>query len=137
MKFPDWLPVYGDLKYRGDSPMESVEQITFFAKLRRLYPDTYGLTAIHPRNEGKRHHGQTLKQKLEGMSPGASDIVIPGSPSFVCELKRQNHVKSTWQKGQIDYLAACRKQGAFVCVALGHDAAWEAFEEWQKKYGIE
>ena len=70
------------------------------------------------------------KYKAEGMSPGASDIVIPGNPSFVCEMKRQNHTISSWQKGQIEYLEAAAKAGAFACVALGAAAAWEAFEQW-------
>lgn len=119
------------MTYRDSKcPSESLEQITFFARLRREYPDTYGLIAIHPRNEGKRSHAQVMIQKSEGMTPGAADIVIPGAPAFVCELKRRDHTKSQWQDGQIEYLEASKKAGAFVCVALGCDAAWLAFQEW-------
>ena|SRR5690554_2971314 len=130
MKIPDWLPYYGDMSYRGKCPPESAEQITFFNKLRREYPNSYGLIAIHPRNEGKRTHQQTTRQKAEGMTPGAADIVIPGAPAFVCELKRKDHTKSTWQKDQLPYLMAAKEQGAFVCVAFGWEAAWEALQEW-------
>lgn len=130
MKFPEWLAVRGDVSFRGECPSEAVEQVTFFARLRRQYPDTWGRLAIHPRNEGKRDYRQTAKQKAEGMTPGASDIVIPGSPSFVCELKRQDHTKCRWEHGQAEYLAAAQNAGAFACVALGCDAAWEAFHEW-------
>jgi len=130
MKIPDWLPAYGDMTYRGDCPSESAEQITFFGKLRKAYPDTYGRLALHPRNEGKRSHRQTTRHKAEGMSTGASDIVIPGSPSFVCEMKRQDHTQSAWQAGQKEYLLAAHEAGAFACVALGWEAAWQAFEEW-------
>ena len=126
--------MYGSMDYRDSRcPSEALEQVTFFAKLRREYPDSYGLTAIHPRNEGKRSHAQTMIQKSEGMTPGAADIVIPGCPAFVCELKRRDHTKSRWQDGQVEYLEAAQKAGAFVCVALGCDAAWEAFGEWIKK----
>ena len=75
------------------------------------------------------------KHKAEGMSPGAADVVIPGAPSFVCEMKRRNHTLSTWQPGQIAYLEAAAKAGAFACVALGAEAAWGAFEEWLGEMG--
>lgn len=131
MKFTDTLNLYGDPSYRGACPKESVEQITFFNHLRMQYPKTYGLIALHPRNEGERHHAQTIRQKAEGLTPGASDIIIPGSPSFVCEIKRRDHTKSQWQDGQIAYLEACQAAGAFVCIALGYGAAWAAFEDWR------
>jgi len=133
MKFNDNIPVYGDKSFRGECPSESAEQVTFFSRLRREYPDTWGLIAIHPRNEGVRHHAQTMRQKSEGMTPGAADIVIPGAPAFVCELKRRDHTKSRWQDGQVEYLEAAQKAGAFVCVALGCDAAWQASVEWIEK----
>lgn len=131
MKFDkEWLRVYGDKSYRGDCPTEAAEQVTFFARLRREYPDTWGRLAIHPRNEGRRSWQQTVRHKAEGMTPGASDIIIPGSPSFVCELKRRDPTRSRWEDGQLEYLEAAQHGGAFVCVALGVDAAWAAFMEW-------
>jgi hypothetical protein len=134
MKFPATIPVYGDTAFRGACPPEHVEQASFFARLRREYPDSYGLIALHPRNEGLVIDGQfqaVIKRQLEGMAKGASDIVIPGNPSFVCELKRQDHTLSKWQDGQIAYLEAAASAGAFVCVALGAAAAWDAFEMWR------
>lgn len=131
MKFPDWLKLYGDIDYRNKKcPVESAEQITFFNEIRRLYPDSYGLIALHPRNEGKRTQNQVMRQKAEGMTAGAADIVIPGNPAFVCELKRQDHTQSHWEDGQQDYLKVAQNAGAFVCVALGHKAAIEAFNVW-------
>jgi hypothetical protein len=130
MRFPEWLPVYGDQEYRNKKcPVESAEQITFFNTLRRDYPEL-GRIAIHPRNEGKRTANQAQRQKAEGMTPGASDIIIPGSPAFVCELKRQDHTLSAWEPNQLEYLATAQTMGAFVCVALGHKAALEALEVW-------
>lgn len=130
MKIPKWLPVYGDMDYRNKKcPQESAEQITFFNTLRREYPEL-GLIALHPRNEGNRTHQQAAREKAEGMTAGASDIIIPGSPAFVCELKRQDHTCSRWQDGQLEYLEAAKNNGAFVCVALGHKAALEALQEW-------
>lgn len=131
MLFPEWLNVFGDTDYRNKKcPVESAEQITFFNELRRLYPDSYGLIAIHPRNEGKRTQNQVMRQKAEGMTAGAADIVIPGSPSFICELKRQDHAMSHWEDNQLEYLKAAQDAGAFVCVALGYKAAMEAFNKW-------
>jgi hypothetical protein len=134
MKFPANIPVYGDQSFRGKCHLEHVEQASFFSKLRREYPDTWGRIAIHPRNEGLLINGQfqgVVKHQIEGMAKGAADIVIPGAPSFICELKRQNHTLSKWQEGQIPYLEAAQDAGAFTCVALGAAAAWSAFEEWE------
>ena len=133
MKLPASIPVYGDQTYRGDCPPEHVEQASFFAKLRREYPDSYGLIALHPRNEGLAVKGQfqaLQKERIEGMAKGAADIIIPGKRAFVCELKRQDHTKSKWQKGQVEYLEAAANAGAFACVALGAAAAWDAFNDW-------
>lgn len=128
------VPIFGDVSFRGDCPQEVMEQITFFSRLRREYPETWGALAIHPRNEQQLRGGQhraMIKQLAEGMTPGAADIVIPAKVSFVCELKRRDHTKSRWQTGQKEYLAAAHKAGAFACVALGCDAAWEALEAWR------
>lgn len=139
MKFPDWLPVYGDINFRGDCPSESLEQMSFFNRLRKEYHDTFGAIAIHPRNEGLKEKGQfstVIKHKAEGMTKGASDVIIPGVRSFVCEIKRRDHTKSKWQDGQLEYLLASKRMGAMACVALGGAAAWDAFEQWRaENYG--
>ncbi len=128
------FPVFGNDSFRGACPQETVEQISFFSRLRREYPYSYGLIAIHPRNEGLKKGGQfsaVIKHSAEGMAAGSADIIIPGRPSFVCELKRCDHTKSKWQDGQIAYLTAAKDAGAFACVALGAQGAWEAFEAWR------
>lgn len=127
MKFLNEIKVYGDQSYRGPCPSENVEQVTFFNRIRKL---DVGLIAIHPKNEGKRTRYQMDADKAKGLTPGASDIIIPGNPAFVCELKRRDHTKSKWQPGQQQYLITARDHGAFVCVALGADAAMEALKEW-------
>jgi len=133
MKFPEWLKVYGDTGFRGSCPQEAAEQIAFFGLIRRDFPD-FGGIAIHPKNEARRK-GKDFralqKDKALGLTPGASDIIIPGSPSFVCEMKRKDHTKSAWQDGQLSYLELCKDNGAFVCAALGYEAAMEAFKEWK------
>ncbi len=126
MKFNPDIPVYGDVDFRGKCPTESAEQITFFNKIRKVEP-----CATHIRNEGKKTYQQVARQKAEGMTKGASDIIIPGSPAFVCELKRKDHTKSRWQDGQIEYLLNAKKNGAFVCVALGWQSAMQAYKEWR------
>lgn len=134
MKFPDGIRVFGDTAFRGKCPLEHVEQASFFNRLRKEHPDSWGLLALHPRNEGLKEGGQfstVLKHKAEGMTPGASDVVIPGRVSFVCEIKRTDHTLSSWQPGQVAYLLAAQDAGAFACVALGAGGAWSAFEEWR------
>lgn len=135
MKFPDWLPVYGCKEYRGPCHKEGAEQVTFFQQLRREYPDSWGVLAIHPKNEAKRRGGQfqqLARDKAMGLSTGASDIIIPGTPAFVCEMKRKDHTQSKWEPEQLPYLEAAHKAGAFACVALGWEGARMAFEEWLK-----
>ena len=135
MKFHSDIPVFGNKEFRGECPSEAAEAVTFFAKLRREYPDSYGKIATHIRNEGLRTFYQATKQKSEGMVKGAPDIIIPASVAFVCELKRQDHTKSKWQDGQQEYLLEANKHGAFVCIGLGYVGAYEAFIYWKdKKY---
>ena len=133
MKFPPWLPVYGDQSFRGKCPKEDLEQVSIINRIRREYPDSWGRLVLHPRNEGLKQGGQfstVLKHKAEGMAVGAADVVIPATPSFVCEVKRCDHTLSHWQEGQQEYLQAAQTAGAFACVALGAVGAWEAFEAW-------
>jgi hypothetical protein len=130
---PNGIRVYGDVDFRGKCPKEDQEQVTFFNRLRREYPDTWGRLALHPRNEGLKiggHIRAVAKHRAEGMTPGASDIIIPARMSFVCEMKRRDRTLCQWQDGQIEYLSAAHCAGAFACVALGYDAAWQAFEDW-------
>lgn len=134
MLFPKWLRVFGDVKYRGRCPSESIEQTTFFGWIRDEYPTSYGRIALHVRNEGKRTHLESMRQKAEGLTAGAPDIIIP--PGFLCELKREDHTKSQWQNGQLEYLESAHDAGAYVCVALGYKAAIHAFLEYKKKPGI-
>lgn len=125
--------VYGDTSFRGACPKETAEQVTFFSQLRREYPDSWGALALHPRNEQQLRGGQhraLIRHKAEGMTPGASDVIIPARVSFVCEIKRQDHTKSRWQPGQVEYLTAAQEAGAFACVALGWRGAWDALQDW-------
>ena len=133
MKFPELIPVYGDKEYRNKKcPSESQEQVTFFAEVRNKYPNTFGKIAYHQRSEGQKTYGQARWQKAEGQTTGASDIIIPGKPSFLCELKRQDHTLCKLSKEQEEYLVIARDYGSFVCIALGWEAAYEAFDHWRK-----
>lgn len=133
MIFPEWLKVYGDQSYRGPCAQESVEQVSIINQIRLAYPETYGRIATHIRNEGKRTFHQAVRHKADGLIKGAPDLIIPGRVTFICEIKRRNHTMSRWQDGQLEYLEAAQKAGAWVCVALGAEAAWQAFEDWMKE----
>lgn len=133
MKFPGWLPVYGDQNYRGPCPLEAAEQATLINWLRRTYPDSVGRLVVHAANAGKRSHRQAAHAISQGLTRGAPDIIIPGKPTLLLEIKRQDHTQSRWQPGQLDYLQAAQRLGAYVCVALGHAAAIEATLEWLRR----
>lgn len=115
-----------DSGYRGNCPLENMEQITAINAIRELYP-----TVIHPRNEGKRSFKKALWEKAEGLTAGASDIIIPGNPSFVCELKRKDKTKTSLSDDQVDYLNNSLELGCFCCVAYGWEQVIEALKEWQ------
>lgn len=135
MKIPEKIPVVGDPDYRGDCPSERLEQVTFFAEIRRRYPELYGRIALHPRNEGKRTKYAASRDAMEGLSVGAPDIIIPGRVTWCCELKRQDRTKSRLSKTQLEWLTAAQQAGAVVCVALGWEAAMAAFEEHLNEHG--
>lgn len=76
-------------------------------------------------------------EKSQGMTPGASDIIIPGgrgAGTFVCELKRRDRTKGDLRDEQEKFLLAALDAGAFACIALGVDGAWGAFQEWLSKH---
>lgn len=133
MKIPNWLKTYGDTSYRGGCALEDAELMTFFNELNRLHPQL-ALVAIHPDNEGLvfgTGFNNHTRQKAKGaIKKGAADIIIVGYPTFVCELKRRDHTKCRWQDGQLEFLEASQKLGAFVCVALGYEAALNAVNDW-------
>lgn len=129
----DGVTVFGDVTFRGKCPKEQAEQVTFFNQIRQAYPDSWGILAYHPRNEGLKIGGQisaVQMHRAEGMTKGAVDIIIPARVAFVCELKRRDHTQSAWQDGQLAYLQAAERAGAFACVALGWEAAWQALGVW-------
>lgn len=116
----------------GKHPSEAAEMTTFFGQLKKLHPEIHSL-AIHIRNEGKRDHNQTAVIKMQGgFVKGAPDIVIVGSPTFLCEMKSRSK-KSKVKPEQMKFLENADKQGAFCCVAYGYLAALQAVEEWIKE----
>lgn len=132
MIFPEGIPVFGDKAFRDKKcPKETLEQVTFVRRIRDRYPDSFGALIFHVKNEGKRTWEQVARDKAEGMTTGAVDIVIPGGQSFLCELKRRDHTLSKIHEEQVKYLNAGQASGAFACIALGADAAIDAFECWR------
>jgi len=129
MKIPPCIPVYGK-PIKGCKIPEAAHMATFFNILRRDYPE-YAKIALHVRNERQRTKYQIDKEKAQGgFVTGASDIIILGCPSFVCELKSQSP-RAKISDEQIDFLIAAQNNGAFVCIALGYEAAINAFLEWK------
>jgi len=134
MKLPENIHVFGDLAYRNKKcPPEAAEQVAFIQFIRLKYPNSYGKVITHIRNEGKTTVQQRMRHKNDGMIKGASDIIIPASITFVCELKRRDHTLSKISEEQIAYLESAQKLGAFACVGLGYDGAIEAFSKWRIK----
>ena len=130
MKIPSWMRTYGNQSYRGDCPHEDYALASFVDRIRKDYPSTYGLVLFHPKNEGKRTTEQMKADKRKGFKKGVCDIVIAGNPTLFMELKRNNPMKSKWQDGQVEFLKAAHDGGAYVVLALGYEAALQAFDDW-------
>lgn len=130
MKFPVDIPVAGDKSYRRkDCPSERAEQITLVAEVRRLYPDSIGPLIFHVQNEGKRDYRRAAVDKATGLTPGVPDIVIPGDPCIMLEIKRQDHTKSRLPAVELAYLRAAQKNGAVVAICLGWKAGLAFVQE--------
>ena len=62
MKFPDFLPVFGDTDFRGECPLEEAEQATFFSQLRKLHPEVGDWHPdCRPRSRQPREQSQLLE----------------------------------------------------------------------------
>ena len=132
LPLPIGIKLYGSPDFRGDCPLENAELITFIYHIKAHYSN---MPALHIKNEGKRTYRQSVFEKTIGaLHKGACDIMIPGSPALCLELKRKDHTKSTIDDDQITFLLNSSKLGAYSCVALGHEAAIEAFLYWKKIY---
>jgi len=124
------IKIFGDESVRMKKPpTENAEQITIFNALRRDYPELATL-ATHVKNEGKKTIGEAQKDALMGLNAGFSDIVIIGSPVFLCELKKCDPTKSKISDDQETFLINSQDAGAFACVALGCHGFFEALEAW-------
>lgn len=132
MKLPPHIKVYGDQSWRGKCPIEDAEHVTFVNAVKKT---KWAKLLIHPKNEGKRTASQAQWDKARGMLPGASDFIIPTGTPFICEMKRKDHTKSTWQNGQLPFLEIAQANGAWCCIALGWEAAWQALMDWQRHVG--
>lgn len=143
------IPVYGDMKWRGKCKVEDADLASFFAWVRRNYPQ-YEMLIFHPENEMPTNGGASFayhtKSKNKGRLDGLADVIcLPvklGAPAFVMELKRVDFSKSCSgqkrQKGYMRQLMCLNSQiehGAFACICLGLDNAKQAFTEYVEKYG--
>ena len=128
-KIPPQITVYGDQAWRGKCPLEVAEQVSFLCLLRAEFPKLAEI-AVHIRNEGERTKRQGAAQKAEGLNTGASDLLIPCTPSILIELKRRDHTQSSITDKQIKYLVNSEAMGSFACVALGAIGAMEAVRSW-------
>lgn len=123
-----------DSGYRGDCPKESSEQKHLVKEIRSRFPKTIGKVLFHVENEGKRGYGQANYARQQGQTKGASDLIIPGNPSCVIELKRRNKSLSKVSKEQHDFLVATHELGAFACLCYGAAEALKAVDDYINEY---
>ena len=130
MKTPTWLPKFGDLPKSTLNPAEDYVLSSLISRIRNDYPSSYGLVAFHVKNESKRTTGQIRADKAKGLTKGVSDLIVIGNPTLCMEIKKDNSCR--FEYGQLEFLQQAQNQGAFVCLAIGHQGAKDAFEYWLK-----
>lgn len=128
MNTPQWLPKFGNLPRSKDNPHEDYVLSSLIARIRKDYPNSYGLVAFHVKNEGKRTGQQIKIDKLKGLTKGVSDLIIIGNPTLCLEIKRDNSCQ--FEDGQLAFLEQAHKSGSFACLAIGYHGCIQAFEYW-------
>lgn len=132
MKIPTGIDIWGDTDYRGKCPHEDVELMMFVDYVKKNYQY---LILLHPKNEGKRTYRQAMIDRAKGaLNKGVSDLVIIRndgilSESLFIEMKRKDHTKSVIEDSQINFLKKA-SIGNGACIALGHEAAINALNDW-------
>ena len=130
MKIPPSIKIYGE-SVKGCKVTEANHMTTFFNTLRLKHPE-YAAIALHIRNEGKRTHSQISREKAQGgFVTGCADIIVPGNPSLVIEMKSRSK-SAKISPEQIAYLLNAQELGSVCCITLGHEAAMDAFNDWLK-----
>lgn len=126
---PKEIPVFGDLTWRGECPLETPEMISGMQLILSEFPQ-FDSIMFHLRNEdsGGARKGKQLNE--EGRVKGAADIVILCCPPIGMEVKRRDHTKSVIGKKQVKCLVLAHRQGAFSCVAVGALGMLEAVRAW-------
>lgn len=128
------IMVYGDTGFRGVSPKEDAELITFMSWLAREYPQ---FPALHVKNEKKRNGKDFLElaseRKKGAIIKGWPDVVIAGFPTLFIELKLRDHTQSTVSKEQLVFLQRASDVDCWAVVALGWEAAVNCFMDWLKE----
>ncbi len=123
-----------DSGFRGDCPIEDVEQINCTSWFDYQYPQ-YSRLYWHTVNESNMPVQGRVKAKRKGLRAGVSDIMImvkKGKYSgLVVELKRKSKTKSTKVSvDQDEFLFEMDEQGFYCAVCYG----FEQFEICVKEY---
>ena len=72
-------------------------------------------------------------EKHRGVPAGTNLAIQMANGKYICLMAADEVITKEKLAEQVEYLEAAHKAGAFVCVAFGCDAAWQAFREWVQK----
>ena len=123
---------------RVQANYEHWDQVTIFDYFERTNPEVYDHLAAIP-NGGKRSKKTANEMQAEGAKTGYPDmgLDIPRGRyhGMKLELKKEGGNKPS--NSQIEWLNRLDKQGYFVCLAYGSEAAIKAVEAYIKLSGDE
>jgi len=142
------IEIVGDVSFRGDCKAEDADLASFFAWVRKSYPE-YKAFIFHAETEfnptSSTSYAYHAKSKAKGRLDGIADIIcLPiskGAPAFLCELKRCDISKSLANKKRKEHfetqlllLASQKAAGNTAIVALGLEAVKSSFIEYVEKW---
>ena len=125
---------YADLKFGKPAQYREIEAKPSSEEFRKQAAEMP--RAIHPavwtRPTGEKclHVSNYMAQGILGMENEEGDALLEAVCQAQNALAQSCSYFHKWEDGQIPYLQAAKAQGAFVCVALGCDAAWQALLDW-------
>lgn len=142
------VEVVGDVSFRGDCKAEDADLASFFAWVRKNYPQCaafifHAETEFNPTSATSYayHAKSTAKGRMDGIADIICLPISKGAPAFLCELKRCDISKSLASKkrkehfeNQLMLLSSQKSAGNVAIVALGFEAAKAAFIEYVEKW---
>lgn len=126
----DYVRVY-DSGYRGDCPVEYIEQINAVTWFREHYPQ-HGMLFFHVANESSSKPQYRAKLNKMGVTAGIADLVllVPSGPYYYAVFEMKRTGKGYLSNDQKKHLNAVAEAGGFACMCRGANEFKKAVDDY-------